>query len=215
MTTSKAQVFLITLEEHQLGHDLRLDCDDATVGDVLEALDSFGRERLADCRGCDGCCHERAPLTSPDIPALATLLPEADCPAQAVCRNFAEVFADPNGIVDITLQRDGEGDCMFLHKEGKYCKIWEARPFVCRSHFCLPRGSRLEAARAGIVNRGENELIRLLLAEEAAGAPPFLPPGLDPAHYLSDPAFAEAEWPNISMKKLVSPKLWRKLRELQ
>lgn len=215
MTMHKAEAFLITLEEHQLGHDLRLHSDNATVADVLESLAAFAQERLHECRGCDGCCYERAPLTAPDIPALATLLPAGNFPAQAVCRAFAEVFTAQNGIVDITLRRDEAGACLFLQKESKCCQNWLERPFVCRSHFCLPRSSRLEALRAAIVNRGENELIRLLLAEEAAGAPSFLPPGIDPSHYPPDPAFAAGKWRNISVKDVTSPKLWRKLRDIQ
>jgi hypothetical protein len=210
---AKAEVFLLTLTEHQLGHDLRLTSDSASVADVLAALAAFAAERLADCRGCDGCCYERAPLTAPDAAALATLLPAGSYPAQAACRAYAEVFSDKSGAVDITLRRDAEGACLFLHKEGKFCQNWQARPFVCRSHFCLPRSTRLEALRGVIANRGEDELIRLLLTEQAAGAPPLLPPGLDPAHYPPDPAFAKGGWETILIKDIVPPELWRELRE--
>ncbi|MCL1906289.1 MAG: YkgJ family cysteine cluster protein [Clostridiales bacterium] len=213
MSAPGAEVFLITLEEHQLGHDLRLFSDKATVGDVLEALAAFAAERLADCRGCDGCCHERAPLTAPDVLALSALLPAGEYPLQAACLAYAEVFADKNGIVDITLRRDAEGGCLFLNKEGKYCKNWAARPFVCRSHFCLPRSSRLEDLRAAIANRGENELIRLLLEEQAAGAPAFLPLTAELSQYPPDTAFAAGGWEAIRVKDIVPPKLWPELRE--
>ncbi|MCL1817241.1 MAG: YkgJ family cysteine cluster protein [Clostridiales bacterium] len=214
MGNNKAEAFLITLEEHQLGHDLRLDSDTATVSDMLEALATFASQRLYKCRGCDGCCHERAPLTALDIPALAELLPAGKYPAQAACSAFADVFVDKDGIVDITLRRDEDGACLFLHKESKSCQHWPARPFVCRSHYCLPRSERLEALRAAIVNNGEDELIRVLIAEQTAGAAPILPQTLDAANYPPNPAFAGDKWQEIAIKKLVPAKLWRKLREL-
>jgi Fe-S-cluster containining protein len=243
MEKPKAEVFLITLEEHQLGYDLRITSGSASVADMLTALDAFAHKHLANCRGCDGCCHERAPLTAPDIAALAALLPTAGpYPAQAVCQAFANVYCDKNGIVDITLRRDKEGACLFLHKEGKYCQHWPARPFVCRSHFCLPRSNRLEAARAAITNRGEDELIRQLIRDQTpqgafsaassgihlapedrrqkkanighgnTNAPPLLPPNVDPAHYPPDPAFAAGGWETILIKDIVTPELWIELQ---
>ena len=212
MNNSKVEVFLITLEEHQLGHDIRILSDGASVADVIRALASFAQERLSDCRGCDGCCYERAPLTAPDIAALFTLLPAGPYPAQAVCLAFADIYCDKNGIVDITLRRDEEGACLFLQKDNKTCQSWQARPFVCRSHFCLPRSARLEALRSAIANRGEDELIRQLLAEQAAGAPTLLPPEVDAAHYKPDPAFATGDWETILVKDIVSPELWRELK---
>jgi len=211
MTNPKTEVYLLTLGEHQLGHDLRITSDSATVADVLAALADFALNKLADCRGCDGCCYERAPLTAPDIAALAGS--GAPYPLQEACRAFASIHMGKDTIVDITLKRDEDGACLFLNKEGKYCQNWQSRPFVCRSHFCLPRSDRLEALRAVIANRGEDELIRLLLDEEAAGAPPLLPPGLEPNHYPPDPAFATGEWETIFIKEIASPELWQELRK--
>jgi Fe-S-cluster containining protein len=213
MSNPKAEVFMITLEEHQLGHDIRICSESASVADVFEALAAFAQKYLEDCHGCDGCCHERAPLTAPDIAALAALLPAAAYPAQAVCRAFADIFIDKKGIADITLRRDEKGACLFLHEEEKYCQNWQARPFVCRSHFCLPRSTRFGALRAAIANRGEDELLRLLLAEQTAGAPPLLPATLAPALYPPDPAFAPGRWEAILVKDLVEPDLWRELQK--
>jgi len=213
MTDIKAEAFLITFEENQLGHDIRILDEKATVADVVEALAAFARQRLYDCRGCDGCCYERAPLTSPDISALAALTPNGSNPAQAVCRAFAEISTDQTGIVDITLKRDADGACIFLDKESKNCANWPARPFVCRSHFCLPKSERLQKLREEITNRGENELIRLLLAEQAAGAPPMLPRSLRAADYPPDAAFANNHWENVAVKDIVPQKLWMELRK--
>ncbi|MCL1816198.1 MAG: YkgJ family cysteine cluster protein [Clostridiales bacterium] len=201
---NNAEVFLITLNDQQLGHDLRINSDSATVADVLRALADFAQKNMADCRGCDGCCHERAPLTAPDIHALSLLLPSGEYPFGAACRAFADVFVDQEGIVDITLRRDKKGSCLFLNKEHKYCHNWDVRPFACRSHFCLPRSAHLEALRAAIINRGEDELIRFLLLEQYNGAPPILPPTIDIAHYPPDPAFTSYCWEEILIKDIVS-----------
>ena len=56
-----------------LAMDVRILAEEATVEDFLTALDQFAAAQLADCRGCDGCCHERAPLIAADIPRLAGL----------------------------------------------------------------------------------------------------------------------------------------------
>ncbi|MCL1976093.1 MAG: YkgJ family cysteine cluster protein [Firmicutes bacterium] len=212
MGNSKVEAFLITLEEHQLGHDLRLTSDDATIGDMLEALSDFAEKHLYKCLGCDGCCYERAPLTILDIPALATLLPAGKFPAHMVCQAFAEVYIDQDGIIDIALRRDEQGACLFLDKERKCCRHWQSRPFVCRSHFCLPRSNRLEALRQDIVNNGENELIRVLLCEQADGATPLILPSIDIINYPPDQAYLSQEWQRIKVKSLVSSKFWRKLR---
>ncbi|MCL2496819.1 MAG: hypothetical protein FWF04_05325, partial [Clostridiales bacterium] len=124
MTYNKAEAFLITFEENQLGHDIRIRDKEATVGDVLEALTAFAHQHLYECRGCDGCCYERAPLASPDISILAALTPTSPNPTQAVCRAFADITIDQAGIVDITLKRGEDGACIFLNKEGKYCVNW-------------------------------------------------------------------------------------------
>lgn len=213
MSHKKAEVFLTTFDKYQLGHDIRILAESATVEDMLEALSAFALQYLADCRGCDGCCHERVPLTAPDVEALAALLPGPDYPAQAVCTAFADINVDKAGIIDITLKRDADGACVFLHKQGKYCRNWQVRPFVCRSHFCLPKSERLIALRSQIANRGENELIRRLLAEENAGAPPLLQPELPPADYPLDQAFAAGGWDAIRVKEITPEALWQLLKQ--
>ena len=50
----------------QMAYDLAVLQPEATVGDYLTGLAEFQAATLADCKGCDGCCHERAPLTIAD-----------------------------------------------------------------------------------------------------------------------------------------------------
>ncbi len=50
----------------QMAYDLAVLQPEATVGDYLAGLEDFQAATLADCKGCDGCCHERAPLTIAD-----------------------------------------------------------------------------------------------------------------------------------------------------
>ena len=80
---------------------------------------------------------------------------------------------DQDGLVDIYFQRDENNACCLLDLKNKCCTQHNSRAFVCRSHFCIPRSAVFEDFREEIVNGGENELIRLLLAEEANGAPPL------------------------------------------
>lgn len=213
MTHKKADVTLTTFDKYQLGHDLHILAENAVVEDVLDALAAFAQSYLSDCQGCDGCCHERVPLTAPDIAVMAALLPPATHTAVEVCSAFTDINVDKAGIVDITLKRDEDGACIFLHKEGKYCQNWQARPFVCRSHFCLPKSPRLIALRSVIVNSGENELIGQLLAEQAAGAPPLLPPEIKAQDYPPEPALAANSWQGIRVKDIVPEDLWQMLRE--
>lgn len=213
------EISLFSFTDALLGETLALDVrvmdENATLADLLAALDAFAAERFADCRGCDGCCHERAPLIAADLPALAALLPAAEAPAHAVCAAFASLTVDKNGAADITLQRTPGGACRFLHLEEKYCRIWPSRPFVCRSHFCLPRSVRFSDLRESIVNSGENELTRLLLAEEAIGAPPLSAPlaaQLDPTDYPRTSVSDQLSYAALRLRDCVPGELWQRLR---
>ena len=199
-----------------LAMDVRILAEEATVEDFLTALDQFAAAQLADCRGCDGCCHERAPLIAADIPRLAGLLAPSAAPAHMVCSNLALLTVNADGAADITMRRQADGACSSLQRTEKFCCIWQARPFVCRSHFCTPRSPRFSDLRESIVNRGENELTRLLLAEEAAGAAP-LPEGalaarLNPADYAISPISGKLSYASLKIRDCVDDDLWQRLR---
>lgn len=201
-----------------LGCDIVIHDDLATVADLLAALDQFAGQYLADCKGCDGCCRERAPLIAADIPALASLLPASSFPAHAVCAAFGELTVSDNGAADICFRRDPKsGACCLLDTKHKCCTAHPCRAFVCRSHFCIPRSDKLSSLREEIVNGGENELTRLLLAEEAQGARPLqdqpLSSQLSAADYPPNPHSGKAHYQDLIIKDIVSTSLWRQLKK--
>jgi len=219
---SRCCVFsLLALEDPLLGETLAMDVriadQRATLADFLEELDAFAARHLADCRGCDACCQERAPLIAADVPALASLLPASPFPAHQVCAAFARISVDENGAADIILKRNSGNACDFLDPKGRLCREHPSRPFVCRSHFCLPRSGRIGRLRESIVNHGENELTRLLLAEEAIGAASLTPRPLaqllDPADYQESPQRDRRRYRDILIKDNVSAELWSALTE--
>lgn len=216
----KIDVFLIKSDDPLLGQVLGCDvrvCDDnASVAQLMDALDEFAAAHLDDCKGCDGCCQERAPLLAADLPALAALLPEAPrWPAHAVVERFGHLEV-ADGVSDVILRREADSACAQLDRSRRCCRIWPARPFVCRSHFCLPRSVLLEELRQDIANQGLNELTRLLLAEEALGAPPLegvaLVERLNEADYTENAFSGKGGYDEIMLKDCVSPRLWRELR---
>ena len=201
-----------------LGCDIIINDDAATVADLLTALDEFAGQYLSDCKGCDGCCRERAPLIAADIPALASLLPATTFPAHAVCEAFAEITISKNGAADIFFRRDkNSGACCLLDTLNKCCTAHPCRAFVCRSHFCIPRSDALSRLREEIVNIGENELTRLLLAEEAKGAQPLngkrLNDQLSAEDYPLNPQSNKNSYADIIIKQTVSSELWQQLKK--
>ena len=217
--SEKIDVFLINSTDPILGEvlgcDLRIIDQAATVADLMDALDEFAARHLADCKGCDGCCQERAPLLSVDIYALSALLPQPlPWLAHEVIERFGELRVE-DGVSDIILRRDADSVCAQLERRKLCCTIWPYRPFVCRSHFCLPRSVFLETLRQDIANLGLNELTRLLLAEEAAGAPPIggvaLNEQLAESDYTPSAFTGKTDYAEIRLKDCVEPGLWQEL----
>ena len=59
----KVKVSLVEFPDLGFGYDIEILAEDATAGDYIAALDAWQERYLAQCKGCDGCCRERAPLT--------------------------------------------------------------------------------------------------------------------------------------------------------
>lgn len=193
-----------------LAYDLKIRDASANLNDYVQALSHFAAAHMEDCKGCDGCCHERAPLISSDIPALTKLLPQASqFPFHEVIESFCELKLSADGCVDITLRRP-KGDCIFLDQGEKFCKEHASRPFVCRSHFCLPQSARAQELRTQIVNAGEDELVRLLLSEEKQGAPLFLN-GIKGEDYPPSSISGKDAYTQILLKNICSQALWLEL----
>lgn len=200
-----------------LGCDIAVYDDTTSLADFLFAMDAFAEQYIADCRGCDGCCKERAPLIAADIAALGTLLPENTFPVHAVCRAFAEIDVRRNGSVDIYFRRLQNGACNLLNQKEKICQEHACRAFVCRSHFCLPRSEAISRLREEVVNMGENELTRLLLAEELNGALPITPKPLlemiNPADYPPNEQSGKKTYADIILREVLSEGLWQQIKK--
>jgi len=216
----KITAFLIKFSDNLLGEicgcDIQVLSPLATAEDMLQALDDFAAEYLADCRGCDGCCRERAPLTCLDMDKLIPLVEESPWPIHSVCKAYANLDISKAGVTDITWKRGEDNACLNLDQINKQCKIWANRAFVCRSHFCLPRSQRLSQLREELVNAGENELTRLLLLEEESGAPPLngrpLAEQVNPQDYASGPLMGCRSASQVYLQKVLSPELWQELQ---
>lgn len=216
--TPPIRVFLSEFQAGLFGYDLQICSPLATVGDYLDAVEHFQAQTMADCYGCDGCCHERVPLTLADFYFSAY----HQGGGQSVAAWLAEIAAVPvffGKALDLQLPRLANGACAFLNQQAKCCAAHNHRTFACRSHCCLPKSERAEALRAAIINTAEDELIRRLLAELAQNnAEDFLPngrrlAGVSAADYAAN-AFsslpAEA-WRQAQLKQLVGAELWQQL----
>ncbi len=208
--SEKIEVLLVTFGHGQMGYDIRIKDDTATIADYLAALDYFAQQYMTDCQGCDGCCHERAPLTILDIEPLASLLQQSQYSAHQVITAFAyiEVFAD--GAIDISLKRNHQYGCYFLDSKNKICTQHQARPFVCRSHFCLAKSEQAQALRSIIANKGMDALIHLLWQEQQAGADKILPL-LDPSDYENDYLRDKRSYDQVILKDILPADFWRQI----
>lgn len=197
----------------QLCYDVEVIDKTATLGDYLGTLEAFQATTLADCKGCDGCCQERAPLTVYD-PSLAGV-------AEEELAVWLTDWAEPaffGEALDIRLRRltagENAGCCQFLDTDRQFCRIHERRSFTCRTHCCLPKSPRAEALRGALINAGEDELVRRLLS-----LPPTLRPWGDmlancrledyPRTVLSDKSFDA--WPEVRLQELLPSELWQEL----
>ncbi len=188
--------------------DIKVSDATATIGDFFAALNEFGFKHLADCKGCDGCCHERAPLTYWDIEPLSKLIEPSASPIFDLCSKFATIHIDADNIVDIILYRPDDDACNFLNTKQKFCTIWQNRPLVCQSYFCLPQSALLQDLRSAIINLGENELIRLLLLEDNSFNSDNR---LQIEDYPAHPALIDADLNMILVKDIVDDQLWQSL----
>lgn len=214
----KIKVFLAEFDDGQFGYDLQIIDTTATVGDYLAAVEEFQSATLADCFGCDGCCHERVPLMLCDFYFSAYHANGGESLAEWLQQSGARLeFCGP--AVDLQLCRRANGACFWLNEEQKCCSAHTFRTFACRSHCCLTKSDRAEALRAVIINSGEDELVRRLLAELAAANKQDFLPGLsrladvDPADYLPNgfSNLAGADWRSAKLRDFADDELWADL----
>lgn len=218
MPNNSVNVFLTEFEGGIFGYDVQVTTADATVGDYLTALEDFQARTLADCKGCDGCCHERAPLTLADF-YYSEYYQQGGREIAAWLSEMANLQFF-GAAADLTIRRTADGACHLLDAVQKCCAKHQFRTFTCRSHCCLPKSERAEALRAAIINAGEDELLRRLLAElSATGAKDFLPgetrlAGVNAADYAPN-GFSHLpgeRWREAKLAKLVDTALWQELQ---
>lgn len=189
----------------------------ATVGHYLAALEgvpALTGWSAAPCRTCCRCCRGRIPLTVVDLKPLfrATDAGRGVKALPAFLARHAWVSVRGRA-VDVVLRTDEDGYCVFLDRSGGLCRIYPARPLVCRTYFCLPQGPGARKLRAALVNAGMDELVRRWLAAALAlRIPPVV-------HEAEEPSLRLADWPptalggrrdprRVYLRELVSPALW-------
>lgn len=193
----------------------------AAVGHYLAALEgvpALTGWSAASCRTCCRCCRGRIPLTAVDLPPLfrATDAGRGVRALSAFLGRYGWVVVRGRA-VDVTLRTDEDGYCVFLDRSRGLCRVYAARPVVCRTYFCLPQGPGARKLRAALVNAGMDELVRRwLTAALALRTPPVI-------HEAEEPSLRLADWPptafsgrgdphRVYLRELVSPALWDRLR---
>ncbi len=201
--TEKVAIILTEFPGLGIGYDVEILAEDASVGHYLEALDRWQQTFLAECKGCDGCCRERAPLTLPDFFNYQGHFPQALEIGHwlAWC---GQVSVLPDGVLDILLKRGENGACFFLQEEEKYCVAHPYRPLVCHTHVCLPKSGRADELRRTLINLGEDALAAAWLAVSEA------PAGVDPADYPLMPQLSKP-WGAVLLSELLPDEIWRAL----
>ncbi len=201
------------------GYDLLIRDPGASVQDYLDALNPaieslpLQRTRRAaqNCRGCEGCCAERAPLTVIDFWRLREAVGEKS--PEAFFNRYTTVIVQ-GPVVDIVLRRDEDGRCAFLDRKTKLCRIYGARPFVCQTFVCSPASRRALALREAVVNSGEDELVRLWFRTGA-----IIHQGQDPRPNRKDwpptPFAGKKRYREVLLREVLPAPLWRRLTALQ
>ena len=213
------KIYLKEFAKNQFGYDLLLENAEETLGDYVDALNDFQNRTMAECRGCDGCCYERIPLTIADF-ALAKGLAaklaeksEAEVTLVDWLQKTAEIHLEGEAI-DIVLKRNSDYSCYFLNKEKQECREHIYRSLVCQTHCCLPKSQIAIDIRGDIINAGEDELCRRLLSISPNPWQDLLQ-NCQIEDYPQS-GFSETEpenWRNIPLKSVISRENWQILTE--
>lgn len=155
---TEALTFFIVKAGDDFAYDVALQDEDATVADYIRLLDTFLDEKVAPCLGCDLCCHQRIPLTLPDIYVYAGREKES---IAAFLEEKAEVRCDGRA-VDIKVAQRPDGSCIFLDEENQRCSDHPHRSLVCHTYICLPQTNRARDLREALINAGEDALVGAL-----------------------------------------------------
>jgi len=216
----KINVFLAHFDD-AIGYDLEILHEDATVQDYLDALNQFQEKHVDTCKGCDGCCYERIPLTSVDVikyledSHILNQFRHIKAPLTAFIHSYCHV-AGTGPVIDISLKRNSDQSCIFLNREQKICLNHSFRSFVCQSFVCLPHSERAGQLRDTILNVGEDDLVHryLLEAKEEEETPVInennnASPSLE--DYPGNVFSGKTHYQEIRIKDTVPKTIWRLL----
>ncbi|MEL7563800.1 MAG: YkgJ family cysteine cluster protein [Dehalobacterium sp.] len=216
----KIKIFLAHFDD-AIGYDLEILHEDATIQDYLDELNQFQEKHVAACKGCDGCCFERIPLTSLDVikylkdPQLINKIGYIKPPLTAFIHNYCHV-AGTGPVIDISLKRNPDQSCIFLDQEQKICRNHISRSFVCQSFVCLPHSEKAGQLRDTLLNVGEDDLVHryLLEAKEKEEAPVInennnASPSLE--DYPGNIFSGKEHYQEIKIKDTVPETLWQQL----
>lgn len=211
------------------GYDLRIVDETATIMDYLDAINAFiddknllRGERLTACKGCDGCCWERLPLTYIDVlkllqaPPVQTALTDEQPLLTEFLAKFAYVYVE-GPAVDITFGHKPHGACLWLDEARSSCRHYAWRPLVCQSFICSPSSKNAKELRSAIINQGMDELVRqALLTADAAALPLVIHdaynPSIDPTDWPENPFSGKTAYDQVLLRDLCTVELWRNLR---
>lgn len=205
----------------QLGYDIRVNNEQATVQDYINALDNFIEHsgcyrsrnvRVDSCYGCNICCQERIPVT------LVDALKLSGSNLNNCFRDLLYVYVDGR-VVDITMGLDEHGRCIFLDKEKGICSNYLNRPLVCHTYVCCPSTRTAKELREEIVNAGEDELVRRWFNIKGANGRLVIHEGVSPKpdarDYPGTPFSGADEYTQVRLKDICSPALWKKLYQIR
>lgn len=210
------EVYLKEFEPGLFGYDLLAAATD-TLGEYVDALNKFQEDTMADCRGCDGCCYERIPLTIADFHLAKSLVAKllGKDPAEVTLIDWLQETAEIHveaGAIDIVLKRNSDYSCYFLNKDLQECREHLCRPLVCRTHCCLPKSPIAIDIRGDIINAGEDELCRRLLQTPEHPWRQLL--AVCRMEDYAENGFsrtAAADWQQIPLKSIISAENWQTL----
>jgi len=192
-------------------YDLKITDPLVTVADYEQALLNFSlRQRYhAFCLSCGLCCQGRIPLTLIDVYRMINSGVGEGLSVVEWVRRYAYVEFIGK-CVDIVLKTRDDGFCRFLDPATLQCSIYEWRPLVCSTYFCSRFSKKARHLRSRIINQGEDELVRYLLAQGIARDDPrwFQ---LDSDDWKPNCFTGKTSYQEVPLRRVCSGKLWSQL----
>ncbi len=171
------------------------------AGQVLSEPEAY-RKYSDTCINCSICCGGRLSLTAIDVFRLQAGGLGAGLSLPDWVGAHASVQRQ-DGCIDIVLRIDRYETCRLWDRWRRMCKVYENRPFVCRTYLCAPMTRRLAELRSQIVNAGEDELVRLTETPEVM------------ATGETGPFAGAAGYDQVLLQQVCSGRLWHHLTNHQ